>query len=127
MANLSKKVKNMIKIYHNPRCKKSRAGLQYLQEKTSDIEIILYLKDAPFTEKSFSDILKKLDKKPLEMLRTQEKEYKQNYKGKEFLDKEWIKIMVENPRFINRPIVEISEKAVWADPPENIDSLNLIN
>lgn len=112
-----------MKIYHNPRCKKSRAGLQYLQEKAEDIEILQYLKDAPFTEESFSEVLKMLGKKPTEMIRTQEKEYKQNYKGKSFSDAEWVKIMVKNPKFIQRPIVVSGKKAIWADPPENIDEL----
>ena len=112
-----------MKIYHNPRCSKSRAGLQYLQEKNIDFEVVLYLKDEAYTEKSLKEVLKKLGKKPFEMIRTHEKEYISNYKGKDFTDDEWIKIMVENPRFINRPIVELGEKAVWANPPSNIDEL----
>ncbi len=112
-----------MKIYHNPRCSKSRTGLQYLQEKNIDFEIILYLKDEAFTEQSLKTILKKLNKKPFEMIRTQEKDYKANYKGKEFSNDEWIKIMVENPKFINRPIVEKGDKAVWAIPPSNIDEI----
>jgi len=112
-----------MKIYHNPRCKKSRAGLQYLQEKGIEHTIVQYLKDEPFTEKKFKEILKKIDKKPIEMLRTQEKEFKANFKGKEFSDDEWIKIMVENPKFINRPIIEIENKAVWGDPVSNIDEI----
>lgn len=112
-----------MKIYHNPRCKKSRSGLQYLQEKGVEHTIVQYLKDEPFTENKFKEVLKKLGKKPLEMLRTQEKEYKANYKGKEFTDDEWIKIMVENPKFINRPIIETEDKAVWGDPVSNIDEI----
>jgi arsenate reductase-like glutaredoxin family protein len=57
------------------------------------------------------------------LIRTQEKEYKTNYKGKEFSDAEWIRIMVQNPKFIQRPIVEKEKKAVWGDPPKNIDEL----
>ena len=113
----------MIKIYHNPRCKKSRAGLQYLQEKNIEFEIIHYLKDKPFTEKSLKIILKKMGTEPTEMIRTQEKEYIANYKGKTFSDDEWIKILVENPKFINRPIIETDNKAVWGDPPSNIDNI----
>ncbi len=112
-----------MKIYHNPRCKKSRAGLQYLQEKNIEHTIVLYLKDEPFTEKTLKNVLNKLDKKSLEMIRTQEKEYKANFKGKEFSDAEWIKIMVENPKFINRPIIETENKAVWGDPVSNIDEI----
>ncbi len=113
----------MIKIYHNPRCKKSRAGLQYLQEKKVQFITVLYLKDEAFTVESLTELLKKMNVKPTEMLRTQEKEYKENFKGKTLSDAEWIKVMVDNPKFIKRPIVESDNNAVWADPPVNIDDL----
>ncbi len=115
----------MIKIYHNPRCKKSRAGLQYLQEKNIDFTIVQYLKDEPFSFETLKGLLNKMNVKPETMIRKQEKEYKENYKGKTFSDDEWIKIMTENPKFINRPIVETDDKAVWGDPPSNIDELGL--
>ena len=112
-----------MKIYHNSRCKKSRAGLQYLEEKKLDFELVQYLKDDAFTVESLKALLKKLGKKPLDMIRTQEKEYKDKYKGKEMTDDEWIKVMTENPKFIHRPIIESGDKAVWGDPPGNIDEL----
>ncbi len=110
----------MFTIYHNPRCKKSRAGLQYLQSKTDDIKIVEYLKN-PLTEAELKDLLAKLNKKPFEMIRTQEAVYKQNFKGKNFTDDEWIKIMVENPKLIKRPIVVKGNKAVWGDPAEELE------
>ncbi len=112
----------MVKIYHNPRCKKSRAGLKYLEEKGVDFEIVEYLKN-PLTTDEFKDILVKLNLKPQDMIRTQEDIYKKQFKGKNFTDEEWIKIMVENPKLIKRPIVVKDYKAVWADPPENMDVL----
>ena len=111
-----------MKIYHNTRCKKSRAGLQYLQGKTSDFEIIEYLKDE-LSIAELTDIFKKLGIKPEEMIRKQEKVFKEEYKGKSFKDAEWIKIITENPKLLNRPIIVKDEKAVWGDPPENIDKL----
>lgn len=112
----------MIKIYHNPRCKKSRAGLQYLEAKKIDFELIEYLKN-PIDEKELKDILMKMNAKPFEMIRTQEEVYKKQYKGKDFKDEEWIKIMLENPKLIKRPIIIKDYKAVWADPPENMDDM----
>jgi arsenate reductase len=112
----------MIKIYHNPRCKKSRAGLEYLKSKGVEFEIVEYLK-SPITEDEFKDILMKLNLKPQDMIRTQEDIYKKQFKGKNFTDDEWVKIMVENPKLIKRPIVVKDYKAVWADPPENMDEL----
>ncbi len=110
----------MFTIYHNPRCKKSRAGLQYLQSKTDEITIVEYLKN-PLTEEKLKELMKKLGKRPFEMVRTQEADYKKNYKGKELSDDEWIKIMVENPKLIKRPIVEKGDKAVWGDPAEELE------
>ncbi len=114
----------MITIYHNPRCKKSRAGLQFLQSKTNDIKIVEYLKN-PLTEAELKDLLMRLNKKPQEMIRTQEAVYKQNFKGKNFTDDEWIKVMIENPKLIKRPIVVRGNKAVWGDPADEIDTLFL--
>ena len=112
----------MIKIYHNPRCRKSRAGLQHLESKKVEFEVVEYLK-YPLQLEELKDLLIKLNKKPLEMVRTQEDGYKKELKGKQFTDEEWIKVMVENPKLIKRPIVEKGYKAVWADPPENMDTL----
>ena len=112
----------MVTIYHNPRCKKSRAGLQYLQTKTDEIQIVEYLKN-PLTEDELKKLLMLLNKKPQEMIRTQESVYKQNFKGKNFTDDEWVKIMVENPKLIKRPIVVKGNKAVWGDPAEEIEKL----
>ena len=83
----------MIKIYHNPRCKKSRAGLQYLEGKGVEFELVEYLKEN-LTEAELKDIMMKLNTSPFEMVRTQEEIYKKQLKGKEFTDEEWIKIMV---------------------------------
>ncbi len=112
----------MYTIYHNPRCKKSRAGLKYVQERTDDYEIVEYLKN-PLTEKELETLLMKLNKKPQEMIRTQEDIYKKQFKGKEFTDHEWVKIMVENPKLIKRPIVVKGNKAVWGDPAEELEVL----
>ena len=109
-----------MKIYHNPRCKKSRAGLAYLESKNIEFEIVQYLKTG-ISEDELSEILNKLNKKPLEMIRKQEAIFKQEYKGKELSDQEWIKAMVANPKLIQRPIIVDGEKAVWGDPAENIE------
>ena len=112
----------MYTVYHNNRCRKSRAGLEYVMGKTAQVKVIEYLKE-PFTEVSFKKLLMKLNKNPFDMVRTQEDIYKSNFKGKNFTDDEWIKIMVENPKLIKRPIIEKGNKAVWGIPVEEIDVL----
>ena len=112
----------MLKIYHNPRCKKSRAGLQFVKDRTNDFEIVEYLKN-PIGESELKELLMKLNKKPLEMIRTQEAIYKSDFKGKNFTEDEWVKIMTENPKLIKRPIVVKDNKAVWGDPAEELKIL----
>lgn len=110
----------MVKIYHNPRCKKSREGLKYLREKCGNFEIIDYL-NKPFVEKELQEILVKMNKKPFEIVRTEEEFYKKELKNRNFTDEEWIQILLENPKLIMRPIVLGKYKAVIAQPAEKID------
>ncbi len=112
----------MIKIYHNPRCKKSRSGLDYLKKKGVEFELVEYMK-GHFTQSSIKEVLAKLNFSPQEIIREQEDIYKKQFKGKKFTNEEWIKIIVENPNLIKRPIVVKDYRAVWADPPENIEKL----
>jgi arsenate reductase len=112
----------MYTIYHNPRCKKSRAGLQYATEKKIEFQVREYLKE-PLSEAELSALVMKLHVKPIQLIRTQEEAYRKELKGLNLTDEEWIKVMVENPKLIHRPIVEGKYKAVVADPPENIDQL----
>lgn len=112
----------MLKIYHNPRCSKSRAGLEYLKTKTSDFEIIDYLKKG-FTKMDMQEILLKTNLKPFSLVRQKEELFKKELKGKEFTDEEWIRIICENPKLLQRPIIVAKHKAVWAQPPELMDSL----
>jgi len=112
----------MYKIYHNPRCKKSRAGLQYLKDKGVDFEIVEYLKN-PLSIVELSQLFAKLDRKPSEMIRKQEAIFKSDFKGKNFSEDEWIRIIAEYPKLLNRPIIEKDNKAVWGDPVENIDAV----
>lgn len=112
----------VMKIYHNPRCSKSRAALQYLEEKGFDIEIIKYLTDG-ISESELKEIIFKSDKKPFDFVRTHEKDYIENYRGKKITDEEWIKILVEKPHLLQRPIVVNGKKVVLANPPEIIEDI----
>ena len=112
----------MLRIYHNPQCKKSRAGLQHLQSKGIPFEIIEYIKN-PLSEKQIEKLLVKLNSRPQEILRKQEDYFKKNLKGKNFHDHEWIRILSQNPKLIQRPIVEVDYKAVIGNPIENINLL----
>ena len=112
----------MYTVYHNPRCKKSRAGLQSVVDRNMDYQVREYLKD-PLTEPELSTLLMKLNKKPLQIIRTQEAYFRKELKGLNLNDEEWIRVMVENPKLIQRPIIEGKYKAILGDPVENIDTL----
>lgn len=108
-----------MKIYHNPRCSKSRQTLQLIKEAGVDVEIIEYLNKIP-TKKELELILMQLNLKPTDLLRKGESIYKQKFKGSNFNDDEWIKIMLEYPKLIERPIVVKGNKAILGRPPENV-------
>lgn len=112
----------MITIYHNPRCGKSREGLKLVEASGTEFEIVKYLNDVP-SESELKAILKKLGMQPIELIRTKEAIWKENFKGKEFTDDELVTIMVENPKLIERPIVVNGDKAVVGRPPENIKDI----
>jgi arsenate reductase (glutaredoxin) len=109
-----------MKIYHNPRCAKSRAGLKYLESKTSHFEIVKYLEEG-ISAKELGELIAKSGKKVFDFVRTQEQDYKHEYKGKILNDEEWIKVLAENPKLLQRPIVANGDKVVLGNPPENID------
>ena len=117
---IKKKHHFVMKVYHNPRCSKSRAGLKYLAEKGYDIELKKYMTEG-LTETELREVIQKTGEKPFDLVRTQEKLFKTEFKDKEFTDDEWIKILVENPRLLKRPIVINGEKAVLAQPPEAVE------
>ena len=114
-----------VTIYHNPRCSKSRQTKALLDENSVDYEVVEYLETPP-NETELAGILKKLGKKPLEIIRTGEDIFKELGLSKkdERPDAEWIKLMVDNPKLIERPIVVKGSRAALGRPP--IDVLNIL-
>lgn len=109
----------MLTIYHNPRCKKSRAGLAFLQDHDLEHRVRLYLKDA-LSKEELRRLLNKTDLPVEQLVRKQEEKYRKELKGKEFTDEQWLEILAENPRLLQRPIVEEEHIAVLGDPVENL-------
>ena len=111
-----------MKIYHNPRCAKSRLGLKYLEKKGFELEIKNYLNDG-LTEAEIKSILEKTGLEPIQLIRTQEPDFKAGYKGKNLPADEWISLLVSHPKWLQRPIVVNGERAVVANPPEEIEKI----
>jgi arsenate reductase len=113
----------MIKIYHNPRCSKSRQGLAILEDSSKEFEIVKYLENE-LGVTQLQAIISKLSIKPIDLVRKNEAIWKSDYKGKSLSDKEIIEAMVKTPKLIERPIVVNKNNAVVGRPPESI--LNII-
>ena len=112
----------MIKIYHNPKCRKSRETLDIIKASGKTPEIIEYLKTPPSVEE-LDDLLKKMDKMPEEIIRKGEDIYKLKFKNKDLSRDEWLKVLVENPRLIERPIIVNGNRVVLGRPPENVKDI----
>jgi arsenate reductase len=109
-----------VKIYHNPRCGKSRQTLQLLKDRGIEPEVIEYLKTPPSAHE-LDDILQKLGMEPRELMRKKEAEYKAGGLDDASLDRQaLITAMVNNPILIERPIVMANGKAAVGRPPETV-------
>ena len=112
---------NRWKIYHNPRCSKSRETLKLLHDQNIDPEIIEYLNTPP-SEDELRELLSMLKIKPSELLRKKEKVIRE-----EALDitneERLVALMHQHPILIERPIIVKGGRAVLGRPPENIEQL----
>jgi arsenate reductase len=114
-----------VKIYHNPRCSKSRQTLSLLQEQGIEPEVIEYLQHPP-GKTQLKKILALLDMQPRDLMRKKEAEYKENHLDDPTLSKDQlIDAMIQHPKLIERPIVLCGDKAALGRPPEKV--LEIIN
>ena len=111
-----------MKIYHNPRCTKSRQTLKLIQDAGKEVEIVEYLNTPPSFDE-LKAIIGQLGISPEQLLRKGEARFKEQFKGKTLSDDEWIQAMIDHPKLIERPIVIEGGKAVLGRPPENVQSL----
>ena len=111
-----------MKIYHNPKCSKSRQTLQIIKDAGVEPVIIEYLNDIPSKEE-LKSVIELLGIKPYDLLRRGEADFKENFKGKDLTDDQWIDAMIKYPKLIERPIVVKGKKAVLGRPPENVTEL----
>lgn len=109
-----------VKIYHNPRCGKSRQTLQLLQEHGIQPDIIEYLKNPP-NSNELAAILRLLNIGPRELMRSKEAEYKAlGLDNPALTEAELLNALVSTPKLIERPIVLAHGKAAIGRPPEAV-------
>ena len=106
------------RIYHNPRCSKSRATLALLQARGVEVEIIDYLTTPP-SQSTLRQLLRKLGLPALELVRTHEPEFRA-HSSKALGDDEIVALLAAEPKLIERPIVEIGGRARIGRPPEQV-------
>jgi arsenate reductase (glutaredoxin) len=111
-----------MKIYHNPKCAKSREVLNYLISNALNFEVCNYIKN-PLSKKDLIEILNLLNYCANDLVRKNEDEYKQFIKGKSLNEDEILSLMLKYPKLIERPIVIVGEEAVVARPLEKLKSL----
>ena len=111
-----------VKIYHNPRCGKSRETLQLIRDKGIDPAIYEYLKE-PLTSSQLEELINLLGIEAKDLVRTTEAIFKEQFKGKDLSAAEWIEAMVAYPKLMQRPIVVNGNKAILGRPPENVDEI----
>ena len=110
-----------VKIYHNPRCSKSRETLSLLQSRGIDPEVVLYLETPPDAG-TLRQLLQLLGmESPRELMRQKEDLYKSlNLADPALSNAALIQAMVDNPKLIERPIVVSRGQARIGRPPEQV-------
>ncbi|BDQ03424.1 MAG: arsenate reductase [Ignavibacterium sp.] len=112
-----------ITIYEKPTCTTCRKVSKALTEAGIDFEKVNYYIE-PFSKKKLYEILKKMNMKPSELLRKNDDAYRKlKAKIEKLSEDEILSLMIENPDLVQRPIVEVGNKAILARPPEKIKEL----
>tara|TARA_B100000945_G_C20139791_1_gene483377 strand:- start:67 stop:411 length:345 start_codon:yes stop_codon:yes gene_type:complete len=106
-------------IYHNPRCRKSREALKYLQDKKYDFEVRYYIKNLLSVEETL-DLVESLKIKPIELVRKNEAIWKENFKNKDLDDNQIINALSKYPKLIERPIVTKGKSSIIAKPIDKL-------
>jgi len=110
-------------IYHNPRCRKSREALKYLEDKKYDFEVRDYIKNL-LSIGEIKELIESLKIKPIELVRTNEAIWKENFKNKDLDDSQIISALSKYPKLIERPIVTKGKISIIARPVDKL--LNIL-
>ena len=109
----------MFKIYHNPRCRKSREALDLLKDQNIKFEIVYYLKNK-LVKNDIIEILSQLKTSPDKLIRIQEKIWKELFQNEDLTHDQLIEILVKHPKLIERPIITKNQKGVIGRQIENL-------
>ncbi|MGB5531194.1 MAG: Spx/MgsR family RNA polymerase-binding regulatory protein [Ignavibacteriaceae bacterium] len=112
-----------ITVYEKPTCTTCRKVAKALIESGVDFEKVNYFIE-PFSNTKLQSLLKKMEMKPSELLRKNEKVYKElKIKEKNLTEDQILDLMIKHPDLVQRPIIEKGNKAILARPPERIKEI----
>ncbi|MFI8398235.1 arsenate reductase (glutaredoxin) [Pseudomonas sp. Choline-02u-1] len=107
-------------LYHNPRCSKSRGALELLEARGLSPNVVRYL-ETPLNAAQIKALLGKLGISARQLLRTGEEEYKTlNLADASLSEQQLIDAIAAHPKLLERPILEVGDRAVIGRPPENV-------
>ena len=112
----------MITIYHNPRCRKSREGLEIVEQSGLPYQVVEYLK-TPLDKAGISDLLQKLGIGAEALIRKSEAVWKEQFRGRELKESDLISALAAHPKLMERPVVVRGEHAVIGRPASEIAEL----
>jgi len=112
-----------VKIWHNPRCSKSRQGMEYLNSQNCDVEVIAYMKDE-IDAAELAKVIRMSDQPLDDFIRRSEPEFAElGLKDKDLTIEAFAEIAAKHPRLLQRPIIIKNGKAIIARPTSKIDEL----
>ncbi len=106
-------------VYHNGECSKCRGALELLQEMGVPHEVRFYRAE-PLTAEELKTILRQLNLPVSALIRKGEALFTEQFADAILTDEEWIKVLIEHPELMQRPIVVKGDKAIIARPPEKV-------
>jgi arsenate reductase len=113
----------MITLYHNNRCSKSREALALLEQSGKAFTVRYYL-DQPLSADELKALLKALAIPARDLLRSKEDEYKNlGLADPALTEQQLIDAMVQYPKLIERPVLQVEDQAVIARPADKMLAL----
>jgi arsenate reductase len=117
----------MIFIYHNPRCRKSREALELIEKSGLSYQVVDYQKN-PLSMEALLDLIEKLGVEPIDLIRKNEALWKDTYREAKLAPKDLVRLIQENPKLLERPILAFDNNAVIGRPTERVEEfLNAIS
>lgn len=110
-------------LYHYSRCSKSRAALALLEERGINASVVHYV-DTPLNAQQISALLSKLDLSARQLMRSGESIYSEKgLDNPNLSEAQLIDAMVQAPILMQRPILEVGQRAVIGRPLVNLTEL----